>query len=115
MGKMGESRGAAAGTGEMENGPIGRVDFKPWAGSGSALAYHIDHQLAERDHSLLRENRGAERAWRKPSPPGGSKWLLRAKLGPGAPFNIQALHSCLLPCQIHQPRSRDNSCSVCVC
>ena len=48
------------------------------------------------------ERTGAERTWRKSPPhPGGSEVASQSQTGAWSSFtNIQALHSCLLPCQV---------------
>lgn len=102
-GKMGESHGAAAGDeGEMENGPIGRVDFqalgRQWLGPDTTLTTSWRSVT-----TVSSERTGAERTWRE-SPPrlGGSEVASQSQTGARSSFtNIQALHSCLLPCQIH--------------
>lgn len=99
---MGESHGAAAGDeGDTENGPKGRVDFQAlgrhWLGPDTTLTtswWSVTTVSSERT--------GAERTWRE-SPPhlGGSEVASQSQTGAWSSFiNIQALHSCLLPCQV---------------
>lgn len=106
MGKMGQDgrkpRCCSRGRGERANGPIGRVDFqalgRQWLGPDTTLTTRWRSVT-----TVSSERTGAGRTWRG-NPPhlGGSEVASQSQTGARSSFtNIQALHSCLLPCQVH--------------